>query len=189
MKNLKLKLILLFFGILLFIVVYSIGLRYKTDLINLELQKSLDKLQTNYNIVLHNYKNLADSIYDILIQDKNIIEIIKKSSTKSRIDLYNTLKISYKSWQNLGLKIMIFSNPDNTIFLRVHKFDKYADNISDIRYSITKVNQEKEILRGFESGKISHAFRNIYPLIDEKNNYLGCVDLGFRRLFRLPLHR
>ena len=74
---------------------------------------------------------------------------------------------------------MLFSDPSNNAFLRLHKPDKFGDNLSESRYAVTQVNKNKEGLRGFEAGKISHAFRNIYPIFDNDNNYLGCVDLGF----------
>jgi len=44
-------------------------------------------------------------------------------------------------------------------------------------------NKTKQIVRGFESGKVSHAFRNVYPVYDKNKRYLGTIDIAFSSEF------
>ena len=71
----------------------------------------------------------------------------------------------------------MFSFENNRTFLRVHKPQKYDDDLSAVRYSFTYVNDKKKSISGFEQGKISHAFRNVFPLY-YGDEYLGSVDFA-----------
>ncbi|MCK4974915.1 MAG: hypothetical protein KAR81_06650, partial [Sulfurimonas sp.] len=92
--------------------------------------------------------------------------------------LYNETKPHLDHLSELGVNIMQFVFEDNRSFLRVHKPDKFDDDLSKVRYSILYTNLNQKPINGFEQGKISHAFRNVFPLFF-KNEYIGCVDIGF----------
>ncbi|MCK4874581.1 MAG: hypothetical protein KAS26_01930, partial [Sulfurimonas sp.] len=92
--------------------------------------------------------------------------------------LYNETKPHLDHLSELGVNIMQFVFEDNRSFLRVHKPDKFDDDLSKVRYSILYTNLNQKSINGFEQGKISHAFRNVFPLFF-KNEYIGCVDIGF----------
>ncbi len=132
------------------------------------------------------YQVIADGLHNSVITQENILSILYEAkntqNTKKRQELrkqiYETLKPYYENLEKSGLNIILFSFEDNQVFLRVHKPSKYNDDISSVRKMIVNVNKHKEIVRGFEQGKISHAFRNIYPLY-YKGEYLGSVDIAF----------
>ena len=186
MKNIKLKLTLVIIAIIVYTVVYQLNTIFKEKYFNDELELSLREIKTNFKIVNHNYKSAADAVFYSISKNKKIIDILSKSldanekeKTILRKQLFDLMQIKYEGLKKIGLKILLFSNPHNKIFLRVHKPDKYNDDITNVRYAITQVNKNHEISRGFEAGKISHAFRNIYPLFDKNNRYLGSVDISF----------
>ncbi|MCK5111026.1 MAG: EAL domain-containing protein [Arcobacteraceae bacterium] len=158
-----------------------------TQRIKLDLERRLNTLETHYKISKKQHKMLADISYKFTINDKNIIQILSKAqnATKEeravlRKQLSNILKVQFERMKIKGMKIFQFVLPDNTSFLRMHKQDKYGDNIADIRYSFKYVNETKKPIDGFEQGKISHAFRYVYPIFNKKDIYLGSVELSYK---------
>jgi signal transduction histidine kinase len=185
MKNLNFKILIIFVFLVLYIITYNINSSYKEKFIDEELKYSLKELKTNYDIVLYNYQKGAESLFQQISKNERIIAILTKSLTANnkekdslRKELYSIIEQQFKSSKKLGLKLILFSQPDNKVFLRAHKPDKYGDDLTEIRYAVKKVNTEHKKFIGFEPGKITHAFRNIYPIFN-KDKYIGCVDIGF----------
>ena len=176
-KNIRLKIVLLTIGIFLFFTFYSLNNLFKEKSIENELSLSRHNLKTNYEIVNHNYTTSAKSILYSIVKNEKIIDILSKSldvddSTKKKLrkELYSILKNHYNGLKETGIKLILFSEPDNKVFLRVHKPDIYNDDITNVRYGIDLVNKTKQKIIGFEAGKISHAFRNIFPIYNKKGN-------------------
>ena len=61
----------------------------------------------------------------------------------------------------------------------MHKPSKFGDNLADIRYSFRYTNSTKKIASGFERGRTTHAFRNVYPIFDTNNNHIASVEISF----------
>jgi signal transduction histidine kinase len=185
MKNINLKILITLISIILYVITYQINSVYKDKFIQDELNYSLKELKTNYDIVLYNYAKAAQSLYQQISKNPRIVEILTQSLDANhkekailRKELYSIIEEQFKASKKLGLKLILFSHPDNNVFLRAHKPDKYGDNLGQIRYAVKKVNSEHKKFIGFEPGKITHAFRNIYPIFN-KDRYIGCVDIGF----------
>ena len=184
---LKLKILLILIGIGIAAILFQTDKYYANKLIQIELDNALKDLKTQYSVMRYNYDVSADSIYERIVSDEAIIEILKKYNQTSnkpeqnslRNDLGKHVAIEYHSSKQIGLKMIVFAAPDNKIIYRAHKKDKFGDDISDIRYSIKYVNEKHKKISGFESGKLIHAFRNVYPIFDKDKNYLGCIDIGF----------
>ncbi|WP_108062321.1 ATP-binding protein [Poseidonibacter lekithochrous] len=184
MKNIKYPLLVIYIFIC-FIVLSLINL-HSNKLIDTELENSIKDLKLHYNITTYHNKKSAEFIFLEIRKNKKIIEILGKALNASpselvilRKELYSILSHRFETMKTKGIKILTFATPDNKTFLRVHKEDKFEDDLSSIREGIVLVNKTKRKSYGFEQGKISHAFRNIYPIFNSKNEYLGCVDIGF----------
>jgi signal transduction histidine kinase len=70
-----------------------------------------------------------------------------------------------------------FHTPKNYSFLRMHKPDRFGDDLTDIRYSVDFVNKFKESINGLEMGRVVPGFRNVYPL-SFNNKYIGSVEIS-----------
>ncbi len=110
---------------------------------------------------------------------KRINTVDEKEKTALREELYKRLKDKYEIMKAKGVLQFHFVLSDNTTFLRMHKPQKYNDDISTIRYSFKYVNETKKPTRGLESGRTTHAFRNVYPILDENKNHLGALEISF----------
>ena len=187
-NNLKNLSILIVLFIVLFSSTYILIDRYKEERIKAVLDTHTNKIETYYEILSYNQKNMANEIYKKTISNKEVIDILKQANklknNKKQLNiirekLYDLLKNDYQIYKDKGIIQFQFVLPNNISFLRVHKLNKYGDNLSDVRVDFKKVNKTLKTVRGFAQGKTSHSFRNVYPLFDEKDNHIGAVEISF----------
>ena len=151
-----------------------------------ELESSIHDLQIHYDIISHKYQVASEAIVFSILEHPEVKAIIasvyyvdETEKALLRKKLYSVLHKEFQTYKKLGVKLILFTQPDNRVFLRMHKPDIYDDDISNVRFGIAEVNKTHQPMRGFEQGKISHAFRYIYPVFDTKNQYVGSIDISF----------
>ena len=189
MQNQKIKIILLIGSIFIFInlFVFIVTDLNKNQRIDSELHKNISSLEDYYNLIMSMNMQSADIAFESIVSNKNFINILKKANYEEskekkvnlRKELYEILKNKFKFMKKRGFKLGLITLPNNKVFLRLHKPSKFGDDISNVRYGVTKVNKEHKIIRGFEKGKISHALRNIYPVFDENGKFLASFDISY----------
>lgn len=87
-------------------------------------------------------------------------------------DRWNVLKD-----ENKYLDVLHFHLPDGTSFVRMHKLNKFGDNISEKRAMAAAIHSLKKPLYGFEAGVFSIAYRTFLPIFYKKI-YIGAVEFG-----------
>jgi len=180
----KLKLFLLF--LLINITVYTITNINKKDKIDLILGYKLSILNTHYEVLLETQHRTAIALYKSTLMNDRIIEIMKEANTASkekkaelRDELHNLLKVLYDIAQEKYVLQYQFVLPNNKSFYRAHKPDKFGDDLTNVRADFKYTNETKKPIRGFMQGKTTHALRNIFPLFDKNNTYVGAVEISF----------
>ncbi len=165
---------------------YYINNLNRESLIQNERNEALKVLQTNFDITI-NYNAIdANAMNYLFKSDPKIIDIISKATianeqqrVKLRKILYNHLFKKYKSMKMKGVLQFQFTLPDNTVFLRMHRVDEFGDNLSQVRYTLVYTNKTHKASSGFEQGKTTHSFRNVFPLFDVNKKYIGCYEISF----------
>jgi diguanylate cyclase (GGDEF)-like protein len=187
----KTRLKTIFFLLIIFIIanasVFYMMETNKEQRIQVVLDSKLEQLQTSYEILLYNQKMVADATYASTIKlTPRVIDILKKASKASkrekknlRKELRRVLAIQYDILKNAGVLQYQFVLPNNESFLRMHKLDKFGDDISKIRKDFVYTNKTHKIKRGFFPGSTTSAFRNIYPIFDTKHHYIGAMEVSF----------
>ncbi len=184
-NNIKLKLIILS----IFIVSYGAFLYFitqdKNDRISSEYNQKIKDLEIHYALTIDNFLTDAKSIASIVQNDKKIMNIFSQAQNASveqravlRKQLYNLLLPLYLRIKQKGVHQFHLQFRDNTTFLRMHKPDKFDDDLTDVRYSYKYTNETKKPILGFEQGRSSHAIRYVYPLFDERNNHIGAGEIA-----------
>ena len=84
------------------------------------------------------------------------------------------LKIENKFFSSIGWIL-----PNNHNFLRVHRPDKFGDDISAIRPDVAEANRTRKPVSGFMVGKSGMEYRVIQPVFYE-GNYVGIVQFGIK---------
>ncbi len=174
--------------ILLFLVtnLLTITLLYKTkEAINQEKLDIATKTYTKaYKTVYESTKKLSLVVFNGLAKMGNVsgilkeIRVDKKRKNTLRKELYNSLKDRYNFLKKLHAKQIHIHLPNNESFLRIHKPDKYGDNLSSIRQTVVYVNEQHKSIDGFEIGRLYDGLRFVYP-ISENGVHLGSMEVSF----------
>ena len=171
---------------LVFFSLFLVNYISKENLITVELKNYSKELKIQYDIDRYNTSKDARSIAMVFQENRYIKDIMKKAyksdeKTKAvlRKKLYKMFETKFMAMQLKGINIVHFIFKDNISFLRVHKPSKYGDDIGHVRYTIGYVNKTHEPIKGLEQGKITHAYRNVYPLFSDDGEYIGCFEISY----------
>jgi len=90
---------------------------------------------------------------------------------------WNSLKDDYTVRQ------LHFHLPIDTSFLRVHRPDKFGDDLTEIRHSVVAVNTQQIMASGFESGRVYGGIRGVVPVYAEDEEtgefvHVGALEAG-----------
>ncbi|WP_320034149.1 diguanylate cyclase [Halarcobacter sp.] len=166
--------LIIVFVIFELVLLYEIQIFYDGET-NRVLDQNLKKVETQYKTINKSLNNLADSTFIGFIDRPEIKEAFKQRDRKK---LYNLLNETYMYLTSLGFRQVHFHLPDNTSFLRMHKPEKYGDNLSSFRYTVEYVNRYKKSIHGLETGRVLPGMRNVYPIFFGEE-YLGSVEMSF----------
>jgi len=181
----------LFSFIVINIIFYILSDINKKQRINIALNTHIHKLQNHYKVLLNEQRTTADIEYHSLINNSNVLKILKnaaktkdpKQRDKLRKKFHSLLLNKYNELIKRGVLQYHFVLPDNKVFLRFHKISKYGDDIGNIRSDFHYVNKKHTLIRGFAQGRTSHAFRNVYPIFNNEKEYLGAIEISFSSEF------
>lgn len=189
LNNKKLFILVLFLYCIVLSISFSVIDWIKENRINVILDTHMQNSKTYYDVLMYHERLTADVIYKETIENQWLMNLL--SDAKDAHDLNETkilslirektiklLENKYGSYKMLGVLQYHFVFPDNHVFLRMHKLNKFGDDLSGIRSDFEKVNKTLKLVRGFAQGRTSHAFRNVYPLI-LNNKHLGAIEISF----------
>jgi len=147
------------------------------------MKKSLDK--RGHLITISLYKKSSEIFFDLFINNDKVKSLLykayisdPKNSDKYRTELYNDLENVCKSIvKKYNFRQVHFHTNENISFLRMHRPEKYGDDLTNIRESVRLANQNKTFVQGFEEGRIFNGYRFVYPLKYE-NSDIGTVEVS-----------
>ncbi len=84
---------------------------------------------------------------------------------------FQTLKKSY------GVRQFQFHTPPATSFLRVHKPEKFGDDLSSFRFTVVDANQNNREIQGLEVGVAGLGVRGMVP-VSYQGKHQGTVEFG-----------
>lgn len=155
---------------------------YKNKEVKQLLKKDIEKIKLNFNNVYEENKKLSELIFfNNLLYDQKIIKLYKQISTdkkKSREELFLYLKERFYYFKSFGVKQINFYLPNNETFLRMGKKDIYSD-VAKNRETLLYVNSILKEIDSVEIAQLNPSFRFLKPLLDEKLNHLGSIEIEF----------
>ncbi len=77
----------------------------------------------------------------------------------------------------LAVEQMQFHTPPTTSFLRLHKPEKFGDDLSSFRATVAAANRETRPVRGLESGVAGFGIRGVHP-VRHAGRHVGSVEIG-----------
>ncbi len=139
-----------------------------------------EEKQLATNIYNRTFKNITEKylfIANDILTDPQILSAIEK---EDRAELLHLTEPIYKKLllQNPYLHIMHFHTKKTKSFLRLHKPDKFGDDLSDIRHMINNVNRLQTEQIGIEVGRYGIYYRIALPVTSAQGKHLGAFEFG-----------
>ncbi|MDI3324246.1 diguanylate cyclase [Pontibacterium granulatum] len=155
------------------------------------------RLQTAFNIALDmTYTNMSQ-LATFVATDPNVRDLFARSveavaeegggaggpqAAALRQRLYNAVAPSWrKMTEQYSVRQLHFHlGPGSTSFLRVHKPEKYGDNMDQLRHMVVDVNQQQVPKTGLELGRVYSGLRGIVPVYDNSTppQHIGALEAG-----------
>lgn len=177
-KRLPLAILISVIGVGIYVLIYL----YQKDRTDEILQEQITYLELSYKQGLDRFNVIGNNIYLSMQNDSKFIDILADTNKTNLKDthqkLYEHLEEEFAKLKLSGIMGIQVLSPENISILRVHKPGKYGDDLTTIRPMIAAVNKEKIHMHGFEEGKSSHAFREVFPLYKE-GDYIGVLEVLF----------
>jgi len=111
------------------------------------------------------------TVQSIFLQGKKAVEKEgggpgSREASIARNALYKKVGPNWKKVQkNFNARQLHFHlGPGSTSFLRVHRPEKFGDNMDNVRYTIVDTNKEKKPRSGFETGRVYSGLRGVVPV-------------------------
>jgi methyl-accepting chemotaxis protein len=165
-----------YIGILLITVILA-GYDYYTFKKNLfddtsELMKGVSaSLDENLNQKL---KDLSLSVHTIA-NDSDSANLMAEGNRKGLEDKYLSFFKEIK--EKHGIAQFQYHYPPAISFLRLHKPEKFGDDLSSFRRTVVEVNNTKQPVVGLEVGRGGPGLRAVFPVFYQ-NVHVGSVELG-----------
>jgi len=146
------------------------------------IESRLDQKQVAYNAIINGIELATETLYEETLSKPKILALFYDGLNQTgdakdiaRGLLYRELSPSYQALQRKGIRQLHFHTSDGHSFLRFHSPTKQGDPLFEIRKSVQIVNTELRAVQGFESGRVFHGFRFVYPLFYQ-NKHIGSVE-------------
>nr|WP_283105221.1 methyl-accepting chemotaxis protein [Shewanella seohaensis] len=91
--------------------------------------------------------------------------------------LQRTLPLFTRLKQDFAVQQFQFHTPPATSFLRLHRPEKYGDDLTAIRKTIVETNTQKQPLSGLEYGVEGLGIRGLVPM-NYEGQHMGSVEFG-----------
>ncbi len=108
----------------------------------------------------------------------NMPEAQKAFAEQNRDRLLELFRSAYlKLRADYGVRQFQFHNPPALSFVRIHKPEKFGDDLSSFRHTVVKTNNDRSVITGLEVGVAGLGIRGVVPMFDG-DKHTGSVEFG-----------
>jgi len=137
-----------------------------------ELKVQFDKIQER----IEAERRLATAMATLVSRQPAVQAALQQGD---RDRLYNELAQAFEALQaDFGLRRLQFHSPPATSWLRVHRPEKYGDDLSDFRRTVLATNRQQKPVSGIERGATGLGIRGLVPMTVDGKHW-GSVEFGF----------
>ena len=139
------------------------------------MQDKLSSVETEFLSELSASQRSATMLAKLVAEQQSVKESF---AAGDRDGLANEFKNSFEMLKNeYDVRQFQFHLPPAISFLRVHKPEKFGDDLSGFRNTVLQVNAAKTSLSGLEAGVAGIGIRGLAP-ISLDGNHIGSVEFG-----------
>ena len=136
------------------------------------------ELQSKYEQVQKIFQDSASEALAMAFVVAETPDVQRLFAERNRAELS---RITLPMFKNLKEKLHLaqfqFLTPPATSFLRLHKPEKFDDDLTAIRQTVVQVNQQKQPVAGLEIGVAGLGLRGVVPVFFE-GKHVGVVEFG-----------
>lgn len=152
-----------------------VGRRQANDIVNRAERAELQALYANVEAQVAQEARLAKAMATLVAGLPPAQEALATGSRDSLqallLDAYQPLK------EDFGARQFQFHLPPATSFLRLHKPEKFGDDLSSFRHTVVEVNGSSKAVAGLESGVAGLGIRGVVPVMHD-GTHVGSVEFG-----------
>jgi methyl-accepting chemotaxis protein len=138
------------------------------------------RLEARFNGVQKAFEDEASAATAMALVVAAMPDVQKAFGLRDREQLSDlTLPFFEQEKERLSLAQFQFHLPPATSFLRLHKPEKFGDDLSSIRQTVIEVNQTQQPLSGIEKGRAGLGIRGVVPVY-MNGNHTGSVEFGIK---------
>ena len=185
-KNVLIKIVFILFFCIVYFSLFNFNMEKRDLEIESELNKFTTKLQNSFDDTINESYIEAESTSSILHGEDLLIDtmtqVVDSNATIQdtlRDKLYKHFEPLYQILQTEGISNFQFVFSNNISFLRMHKPEKYGDDLTDLRYSFKTINETKQEISGLENCEVNLGYRFLFPLFNEDDLYLGAYEISY----------
>lgn len=157
------------------LVLTTINLSNMQTLIKNAEQAELRSYMSALNNAIASESRVAESLSALVA---SIPLVQEKFAANDRSALSDLFLPGYKTMaKNYGVDQFQFHTPPATSYFRVHKPEKFGDDLSSFRFSVIDTNNTKKPIHGLENGVAGLGVRGIVP-ISYQDKHIGSVEFG-----------
>ena len=144
------------------------------------LQAERLRLEAKFNGVTKALEDEANSATAMALVVASMPDVQKTFGDRDRKALSDLTLPFYDSQKGpLSLAQFQFHTPPATSFLRLHKPEKFGDDLSSFRQTVVEVNQNRTNISGIEKGVAGFGIRGVVPVYDG-SSHVGSVEFGIK---------
>lgn len=158
-----------------FVLVAFFLIQRNINMLTVEYEKNSKTVATAIlsNIDNQSYISLMGAY--VLSQNEEVQKLFaegKREALQEKLtDMYNVLSDEMNVYQ------LQFHLPPATSFLRMHKTEKFGDDLSGVRPTIVRTNEIKDFVMGLDQGSFGYGIRGLVPMY-YKNKHIGSLEFG-----------
>lgn len=186
-RNIRIKGILLLVFVIWAVMIFFLLDSRKNHSQQQHLQLITKRYQLAYNTIYDQYKQLAGHIHSGLMERYGLqdfyhllLQADNEQKNTLREELLSKFKLRHVYLKNeMKVKHVHFHLRDNESFLRLHRPEKFGDNLEEIRATVEYVNRKHLPVDGFEEGRSSGGYRFVFPITADDKTHLGSMEISF----------
>ena len=137
-----------------------------------------NKLEGAYQQVLSTFASESAEALSMALLTAEIPDMQRLFAERNRAELSALALPVFKNLkEKTHLAQMQFLTPPATSFLRLHKPEKFDDDLAAVRATVVQVNQQKQPVSGLEIGLAGLGLRGVAPVFYE-GKHVGVVEYG-----------
>lgn len=148
---------------------------FQNQLVETEENRQLTNLSADFR---HRINAKQEMAVNLALAYAEMPEVQQAFAAGDRDGLVALLHSSYLALdESTGVPQSQFHLPPAISFLRLHKLDKFGDDLSSFRNTVLAANAEKRPISGLEKGKGGYGIRGVVP-VSYNNQHIGSFEMG-----------